>query len=147
MIENIYMTSFQRSHGQWPALSVAMYQPKGFSLERVDWALIGNPDGSDWIRPRNFIDHPDPLHDYRTTLRARYESRISQAKLWCDHVGETFQGVVFCCWCPYDRAAKRQMEEWGSYVCHTDVLGEWIEDRLGIRVWYDSDRRKMKALI
>ncbi len=148
---NVLITSFQRSHDLqqllMPTFSVAMYQPKGYTLPRVDWALIGHPDGSDWIRPRNFIGHPKPLESYREALMERYEARIFDAKLWFDGMAQTgHQAVAFCCWCPYDQAAQRQMGEHGSYVCHTDVLGEYIEKRLQIRCWFDSDRRHMKAI-
>lgn len=147
MIKDIHITSFQRSHGfLMPVLSVAMYQPKGYDYPRLDWALIGQPDGSGWIRPRNFIGQPDPLGSYKRALWAQYDSRIAQAQSWGEYIGNDYYSVAFCCWCPHDRAAQRQMEEHGSFVCHTDVLGEWIEDRLGVRVWYDSERRHMKAL-
>ena len=147
MIENVHITSFQRSFGlRMPLLSVAMYQPQGYNFPRLDWALIGNPDGSDWIRPRNFIGNHNPLQDYREALWARYDSRLAVATSWAEYIAADYYSVAFCCWCPHDRAAQRQMGEHGSFVCHTDVLGEWMESRLGIRVWYDSERRHMKAI-
>ncbi len=148
MIENIHITSFQRSHGlRMPVLSVAMYTPKGYEhIARLDWALIGKPDGTDWIRPRQFIGADDPLPQYRAALWRRYDERIHVARSWGDYIGDDYNAVAFCCWCPHDRAAQRQMGEHGSFVCHTDVLGEWIEARLGARVWFDSERRHMKAI-
>jgi hypothetical protein len=123
-----------------------MYQPKGYLYDRLDWALIGQPDGSGWIRPRNFIQRADPLSAYHDALLMQYIGRTETAKAWFDYMDDTFDGVTFCCWCPHDRAAQRQMEEHGSFVCHTDVLAEFIETRLGHRVWFDYDRRRMKAL-
>ncbi len=144
---NVQITSFRRSHGlPGPVLSVAMYQPQGYAYPRLDWALIGNPDGSAWIRPRNFLDHPDPLKAYHDALLAQYESRIFVAKPWFDYIEQDYHTVTFCCWCPHDRAAQRQMEEHGSFVCHTEVLAEFIENRLQHRVWVDRDRRHMKTL-
>lgn len=144
---DVHFTSFQRSHGlTTPVLSVAMYQPKGYDYPRLDWALIGNPDGSDWIRPRQFIHHDDPLTAYKEALWARYESRISEAREWFAYMESTYSSCTMLCWCPHDRAAQRQIGEHGSFVCHTDVLGDWIETKLWRRCWYDSDRRHMKAI-
>jgi hypothetical protein len=126
-----------------------MYQPRQYGFSRVDWALIGKPDGSNWIRPRNFIDLPDPLAAYKAALWIRYNERTELAHAWFHSIEQAFPGVAgvaFLCWCPYDQAAQRQMREHGSFVCHTAVLGEWIENRLGHRVWFDHDRRHMKAL-
>ncbi len=144
---NILMTSFTRSHGMphVPKFSCAMYAPQGYDYPRISWTLIGREDGSDWIRPRNFIGLADPLTAYKAALWARYDEREKVARIWCDMMAGN-AAIAFCCWCPHDRAAQRQMGEHGSYICHTDVLGQWIEERLGVRVWYDDERRLMKHI-
>lgn len=145
---NVLMTSFQRRFNGFPPFSVAVYQPKGVELPEVAWAKITKQDGT-WIRPREFISEPDPLRAYHVALLGHYDCREAEAREWFDalkwQVG-SHNCIGFCCWCPYERRAQEQLAEHGSFVCHTAVLGEWIETRLGVPVWYDSDRRKMKDL-
>ena len=140
----IYLTSFfkikELPKGVIP-YSAAVYQPKGFSLEKVAWTDI-RKDGK-WIRPREFLDCDNPLHSYRAAMLDLYGSRIEEAKEWA--AGLTGP-VALCCWCPYDRAAKRQIETFGSFVCHTAVLSEFCSQELGLPVWEDADRRRMSVL-
>jgi hypothetical protein len=143
-VKNVCFTSFQRSHAlACPLYSVAVQWPRGYEhIPRVEWALILDSNGK-WIRPREFLDQVEPLAAYRAALMAQYESRIFQAKLWLDAQPDSF---AMLCWCPYDRAAQRQLEEHGTFVCHTGVLAEFMERRLDCQVWLDGDRRRMKAL-
>lgn len=145
MLRHVYLTSFFLSHCLPPGvepMSVAVYQPRGFNYPKVAWADI-RPDGEHWIRPRDFISQPDPLKAYHDALFALYESRIEAARYWAN----TLQNdVALCCWCPNDRAARRQIEQFGSFVCHTAVLSEFIFRRLGLAVWEDGDRRHMAVL-
>lgn len=148
------MTSFQRSHGlTMPVFSAAVYQPKGYELPKADWTDIRR-DGR-WIRPRDFVTESgvyvgDPLESYARALFELYDSRIEEAQRWFHEVAQdyhTLGGIALACWCPYDRAAQRQLGEHGSFVCHTGPLGSWIESRLGHRVWNDTDRARMKAIV
>jgi hypothetical protein len=143
---NVLITSFQRSHdlAYIPTFSVAVYQPKGFALPEVEWAKITDANG-EWIRPRRFITEPDPLAAYHFALLDHYRGRTLAARDWLDHVNTFWGTIAFCCWCPYERRAREQLKEHGSFVCHTAVLGEFLEE-LGVRVWYDTDRQRMKVL-
>lgn len=141
---DVLITSFQRSHGlgDVPVWSAAVYSPRQFThYPKAWWTDIRNEDGA-WTRPRDFVDRPDPLGAYRAELLRLYRSREEQARAWVSGVDDW---AALCCWCPYDRAAQRQLEEHGSFVCHTAVVGEFLEE-LGVRVWYDQDRRRMKDL-
>jgi hypothetical protein len=141
------MTSFRRAHvAGAPVYSAAVYQPKGYALPKADWTDIRVPAG-DWIRPREFLGEPDPLRAYAEALVRLYDSRIDAAREWFERVGREYHACALCCWCPYDRAAQRQLAEFGSFVCHTGPLGWWIENRLGVRVWNDTDRARMKAIL
>lgn len=144
-MKNIYLTSFMRSHSLPPGVvpySAAVYQPKGYSYEKVAWTDI-RPAGGQWIRPREFLSEDEPLDGYRQALLSLYGSRKEAAVAWRDSVPHD---VALCCWCPYDRAAQRQLDQFGSFVCHTAVLGEFIYNELGVAVWEDADRRKMAVL-
>jgi hypothetical protein len=139
------ITSFQRSHGLEAVFSAAVYQPKGYNYPKAEWADIRR-DGV-WTRPRDFIGEPDPLAAYRNALLHLYGERHRHIEDWLEGVklgwGDQF---VLCCWCPYDRAAQRQLGEHGSFVCHTAVIGEVLERDHDVQVFYDSDRRLMKVL-
>lgn len=143
---NALITSFQRSHIiQLPGaqvFSAAVYQPKGYAYPKAEWCDIRD-ENRNWIRPREFMDFPDPLAAYHQKLLAHYRARKREIGEWLD--GLLTGNFILCCWCPYERRAREQLEEHGSYVCHTAVVGEALEE-LGVRVWYDSDRLKMKVL-
>lgn len=136
------ITSFQRAFQlPVPAFSAAVYQPQGYSLPKADWADIRR--NGTWTRPRDFVGQgEDPLLLYHQALLNLYAERWDEIEHWIRSVGNDF---ALCCWCPYDRAAQRQLHEHGSFVCHTAVVGEVLQDH-GVRVWYDEDRRRMKVL-
>lgn len=138
-----YLTSFFRTR-ELPAdlevYSAAVYQPDGYSFPKAEWADI-RKDGR-WIRPANFIKAPNPPMAYHDALMELYASRHDMIKDWCD----AHPKAVLCCWCPRDRAAQRQLREFGSFICHTSVMGEYLAEVLHLPVWYDADRRTMMVL-
>lgn len=143
----IYITSFRQSIvlpervERW---SAAVYQPKGFNYPKAAvWDIRPTEFGeTQWVRPREFVGHDEPLMAYRETLLNLYAARDHAIKQWLNRL----QGAAaLCCWCPYDKAAQRQLLQWGSFVCHTAVVGEHLTNQ-GVEVWYDGDRRKMTVL-
>lgn len=122
-------------------MSVAVYQPKGYSYPKVEWADIRR-DGR-WTRPRDFLSSEQPLVAYHDALYALYMERKDEAEWWRDAIP---WDVALCCWCPYDQAAQRQLKDFGSFVCHTAVLSEFIYRELHVQVWEDGDRRHMAVL-
>jgi hypothetical protein len=123
--------------------SAAVYQPKGYELPKAEWTDIRDKSGR-WIRPREFIGTDNPPAAYREALYELYNSRMIPALQWYNKVRGT--DVALCCWCPHDKAAQRQLEEFGSFICHTAVLGEWLHSTTGVPVWYDSARLQMLPL-
>lgn len=146
----IYITSFQRAtelplaHEQ--IFSAAVWQPKNHNYTKADWTDIRDKDGV-WIRPREFVDQERPLWAYRAALYAHYDNRYLQARHWVEEKLARWGSIALCCWCPFEVAAQRQLREHGSFVCHTSVLGEWINTELKQPVWYDSDRVRMAVLV
>jgi hypothetical protein len=135
----VLMTSFFQSRkSPFPCYSAAVYQPRGFAYPKIDWTDIRDANGS-WIRPREFLGEPDPAKAYYAAMLAHYDEREEEAVRWA----EACDCLTMCCWCPFDRAAKRQLQEFGSFICHTGPLGEFIETRLNIPVFYDRDRLSM----
>lgn len=137
---SILFTSFGRSKNlDIQKFSCAVYQPKGFNYPKVDWTDIRR-EGGHWTRPRDFISAYRPLDAYREALWQLYSSREKQIYDW---LYKRSGDIALCCWCPYDRAAQRQLQEHGSFVCHTAVLGLILEHKFHQVVAYDSDREKM----
>lgn len=143
---NVYLTSFFKVK-QLPSnvevFSAAVYPPKGYeALPKADWTDIRD-SRRNWIRPRNYINAEWPLAAYRQALWRLYLGRQLEASAWLS----VRQGdVALCCWCPRDRAAQEQLARWGSFVCHTAVLGEFIDKTFHVPVWYDADRLKLAVL-
>lgn len=133
-----------------PAFSVAVYQPKQFpALPKLD--LFDIRENGKWIRPRDFMGEghdatqPDSflLEQYRLKLVALYAER------WAAYLHEHRKfpfdinaDLTFCCWCPYDRAAQRQLKDYGSFVCHTWPIESFLTT-MGIAVVRDKDREQM----
>jgi len=118
--------------------SAAVYQPKGYRFPKAAWADIRDDSGS-WIRPRNFLSSSDPAAAYYERMVAHFGSRAAAIHEWY----EACDGVPgLCCWCPYDRAARRQLEEFGTFICHTGPIATVLED-LGYEVVLDKARERM----
>lgn len=151
----ILLTSFMRSRALDPKverLSVAVYQPTGFAYQKLDFFDIRDESGK-WTRPRDFIpDDHDPskpsdavVGKYRAALYGLYIRRIAEIDKWAKALNHD---VALCCWCPYDRAAQRQLADYGTFLCHTAGIGLVLRDA---RVFgstvppiiYDDDRQKM----
>lgn len=140
-MKTVLITSFRRSKTlDFATYSVAVYQPKGFNYPELTMLKI--LDGGRWIMPHNFIRFDEPLHAYHQALRNLYHEREQHIRAW---LAEDSLAVAICCWCPYEKAAQRQLKEWGTFVCHTSVVGEILQE-YGAQVFYDADRRLMKVL-
>lgn len=130
---------------QGTAYSIAVYQPKWLPQLPVTRVFdIRDANGS-WIRPRDFMpEGHDPtlpsdelLKRYRDALLGLYVSRRKAiGEFLHDHEGHR---LTLCCWCPYDKAAQRQLHDYGSFVCHSAVVQAYLEVA-GVTVLRDLDR-------
>lgn len=118
--------------------SAAVYQPKGYTFPKAAWADIRDERGN-WIRPRNFLVDPDPAEAYFERMYEHFMARSHDIAEW---YAEREGVPALCCWCPYDRAARRQLEEFGSFICHTGPIAAVLFD-LGYDVAVDAARDKM----
>ena len=140
---SVVLTSFKKSLdlGFGKPYSAAVYQPKGFNYPKLDiWDI--RDDKEHWTRPRDFVDYEEPLREYRGKLLDLYGERFQAIRNWVDGLDHT---AVLCCWCPYDRAAQRQLKVFGTFVCHTAVMYEVLRG-FGVDVMLDDDRKKMVKL-
>jgi hypothetical protein len=84
----------------------------------AEWAQPLRADGSA-IKLRDFGENP--LLGYREYMLNLYRDRYVAIKDWVEALdGEG--PVALCCWCPYTRVAKLQIERFGTYHCHLDVV-------------------------
>jgi len=155
---SIHLTSFKRYHDdKWtmPGVSIAVYQPKWYpQLPKIDYFDIRNEKGS-WIRPRDFVP---PNHDrtkfdfsiveaYATELIHQYHLRYTDIWDWLKE-NQLFQrsDIALCCWCPHDKAAGRQIKDFGTYVCHSAVVEKFLNDHFDVDVIRDKERGNMVQL-
>ena len=118
--------------------SAAVYQPKGYKFPKAGWADIRDEDGN-WIRPRNFLDADDPAAAYYERMCEHFMARASEIHGW---YAECSGVPGLCCWCPYDKAARRQLAEFGTFICHTGPIATVLDD-LGYEVVLDKARENM----
>lgn len=132
------------------AYSIAVYQPNWYRPLQVTSVFDIRNEAGEWTRPRDFIpEGHDPtqpsdelLRSYRNALMGLYlDRRDAISRL----LSSTSDDLTLCCWCPYDKAAKRQLHDYGSFVCHSAVVELYLE-LSGITVHRDPDRERMVRL-
>ena len=134
----ILLSSFVRARAKdfpLPAYSAAVYQPEDGRFEKAQWADIRRSGGG-WIRPREFENWKHPLNGYFAELYSLYGKREREILRWVDR----HEDCALLCWCPYEKAAQRQLRAYGSYVCHLGVIEAFLRERW-VTVKVDDDRK------
>jgi hypothetical protein len=147
-VTTVHFTSFKELEKEavGPAFSIAVFQPKGFDLPKAYWADIRDPRTRTWIRPREFERYWDPLAAYRDALWGHYLARKDAIRDFFS-IAEEHPFLTLVCWCPYERAAQRQLREFGTFVCHSEVVRGFLAFELGLETTVDDDRlAEMKEL-
>src|SRR5688572_31003068 len=138
----VVLSSFRRWHSAgavqeaWPARSIAQYQPHWLPQVPVLRALTPVREDGTRLRPR---DHAGNLVAYRDELLKLFHARFEEIR-------EAIAGVdqlALLCWCPYAKAAKRQLAEHGTFVCHGAVAGLYLSEVFRVTVQADRDRGQM----
>ena len=121
------------------AYSVARYQPRGSCFPELDF--LAPP--SEMSVPRNHGAFEDYLAFYESGLKQAYAERWSEIKGWLDSL-ERDDVTALLCWCPYTDLAEEQSIQFGSFACHTGLIGKMLNrHRPDIEVWLDRDREKL----
>jgi hypothetical protein len=140
----VVLSSFKRWRRRpEPAYSIARWQPADRPLTSVDAEVPRYPQ----------LEHLSPAHtrprDFGGDLSAYFASLLSRYELldtFVDGYVETLRqhegDVGLLCWCPYARPARRQLAEFGTFVCHGEVVREVLESH-GLVVTVDADRARM----
>lgn len=104
----------------WTPWSAARWAPDFAQQWPVaKWAAPLRPDGTA-VKLRDFGD--DPLPKYRTYVLDLYRSRWPAIRDWVFRYDGTHQAL--CCWCPFTKTARVQLEHFGSFHCHLGVVAE-----------------------
>lgn len=142
----VVLTSFQRSKEIIRKLSlagaeriftysVARFQPKGFNYEELKFLAANGKNGK--LLLRNF---KNPVRDYAEALKEGYLSRWNEIKKWLDSLKEE-ETIILCCWCPHSSQTNKQIDRFGTFCCHTGLIGKMInKHRPDITVVLDDDR-------
>lgn len=151
----IILTSFQQRHlmkdilkqwqPKWKAYSIAVYQPQWFDTLPKCSAFNILDKNNIWIRPRNYEKFRKPLVQYGQDLYELYHTRRARIERWLTLI-QKYERVYLCCWCPYDRAAQRQIKQHGTFVCHSAAVEWFLRENFGIVCIRDNDRDKMIEL-
>jgi hypothetical protein len=116
--------------------SVARWQPNGFTLKELPFLAATGAKGEKLLL-RNFSD---PVQGYAEALRAGYSERWTAIKQWLDSL-EPEKDITLCCWCPHSSQTRRQLERFGTFCCHTGLIGKMIaRHRPDITLYMDKDR-------
>src|SRR3990170_1746497 len=134
----IYLTSFYQYHrsthrDRVPGYSIARWQPKWY--QPLPALRLFHPGQ---IRPRDFGGDLQAYHETLLVIfRQRYTSHDQRKWPWKQN-GD----IALCCWCPYAKAATRQIKEFGTFVCHSWPAETFLKE-LGLEVIRDGDRKGM----
>lgn len=118
-----------------------------FGTRMIDgWEPRDFVPGGDWSPHRR--EDPDLLRRYHDTLLGMYRERWDVVQEYAANTGQPAlpeSDIALCCWCPYDKAAQRQLEDYGSFVCHSWPVETFLR-KLGVDVHRDVDRQRMVRL-
>jgi hypothetical protein len=160
----VLLTSFKRFHANTsskriPGYSIAVTQPDWQpELPMLHLFDIRDPNnGGAWTKVRDFVDESgDDLgavkryHEHLLDMYQRrytYEQSLGQLGTQIAELIPMFRhDVALCCWCPYTKAAKSQIERFGTFVCHSMVVETFLR-RGGLKVVRDKDREKQMVTL
>ena len=115
--------------------SVSRYQPSKYHYETLEFLGAYDKDKQKLSLRELGID------GYKRKLYAYYVSRWDEIYQWMFYLHND-KHVILCCWCPYSTSTKNQVKEYGTFVCHTGLIGKMVEwFRKGdIDILMDNDR-------
>ena len=116
--------------------SVARWQPKGFNIWALDFLAAEGAGGVEL----HLRDFKDPLKEFAAAYREGLKERWSKVETWLGEI-DPEESIVLACWCPYSKATQEQMSRFGSFCCHTGLIGRLVQKfRPDVDVVMDSDR-------
>jgi hypothetical protein len=134
----IVLTSFRKAkHYQGQKFSIARFQPAGFAYPELDFLAATDEHGDKLL----LSQFNNPLPDYEQALAKGYKQRWAKIKAWLESLTEK-ETIVLCCWCPYSQSTKNQIRDFGSFCCHSGIIGQMVNKyRPDISILMDEDRK------
>ncbi len=140
---SIILTSFKRSKEILQILpdidiySVSRFQPAGYNYNTLEFLGAFNINGNKLTLKGSSIAQ------YKYSLFEYYVSNMNIIQLWLKTL-DIDTDIMLCCWCPYSNNTKNQIKEFGTFVCHTGLIGKLINKyRPDIEILLDNDRHKL----
>ena len=122
--------------------SVARRQPRGFYYPVLDFFAPQTDNGIPLLL-RHF---DDPVNGYKDAYYALMRLRYRLIQGWVNNIPAGTK-IALCCWCnnTYGQGS-RQVQEHGTFVCHTVLIGQIIKKiRPEVTIVLDPDREKYSA--
>ena len=116
--------------------SVSRWRPKGFNNYKTLENLGAYDKHGQKLTLNNGID------TYKKELFKAYVKNWKWIEKWLTELSND-NIIGLCCWCPYSKSTKLQIKTYGSFVCHTGLIGKMINKyRPDIEILLDMDRHK-----
>jgi len=138
----IVLTSFKESKRilkivpDIDVFSVSRWQPLKYHYDELDFLGAFDIEGNR-LRLKN-----SSISEYKHKLFEYYISRRQEVNEWLLSL-DNDKHIMLCCWCPDSTATKKQIKKYGSFVCHTGLIGKLINKfRPDIEILLDNDRHK-----
>lgn len=139
---SVILTSFYESDDiliKYPntlSYSVSRWQPKGFFYP--DLSFLGAYDKfGNRLRLKG---QERPLSTYKDNWLSYLDSNRKQVDEWIYSLDNDID-IALCCWCPHSQSTKRQMKVYGTFACHTGIIGQVLNKfRPDIQILMDKDR-------
>lgn len=135
----VILTSFKKSlYYKGSKYSVARWQPQGFDYLSLDFLAAKDRKGN----ALHLSSFPSsPLTGYRGEWFAAIKTRWSEIEDWFYRL-QSHKYIVLCCWCPYSKATQEQIKRFGTFACHTGLIGQLIaKHKPEIGIILDDDRK------
>jgi len=135
---SIILTSFKCSKSfKGEKFSVARWQPKGFNYRTLNFLsavdIYGNP-----LHLSRF--KTNPLQEYKKQWFGGIWHRNRFIKQWLESL-KNEEDLVLCCWYPYSQPTQEQIKLYGTFACHTGLIGQLVKrERKDIEIVLDQDR-------
>lgn len=143
---NVMLTSFNEAKKLkcGNKFSVARTKPQwAKNYQELMFLAPFDPEGNA-ITLRRFPH--DPTGGYAAELKRAYLSRWHKIDEWLRGLDVTRQ-YVLCCWCPHSSTSKRQIQEYGTFACHTLLIAKMIRKNRPDLVVKIDDAREQQGLL
>jgi hypothetical protein len=139
---SVIITSFRESDKilkSFPDIepwSVSRWQPKGYFYNTLEFLGAYDKYGHR-LQLRGREDNP--LDGYKEDWKGWLKVNVKPLNRWLKSL-DNHEDIMLCCWCPHSKATREQMKKFGTFACHTGLIGRLINiNRPDIQLWLDFD--------